>query len=109
MVWVVESFQGRRHGLLPGYDGMPSVQVDRKEERMGNPAVKDEILRRLDGLSGDQQNRVLDFVEHIGSSGSQGYPLQDLKPFAGMIDKTSAKEMQTAIDEACERVDADEW
>lgn len=75
---------------------------------MGNPAVKNEILRRLDGLSGDQQNRVLDFVEHIGSSGSAGYPLQDLKLFAGMIDRTSAEEMQAAIEEACEQVGANE-
>ena len=76
---------------------------------MGNPAVRDEILRRLDGLSGDQQSRVLDFVEPVDSLARQGSSLQDLEPFSGIIDEKSWQEMEAAIEEACERVDADEW
>ncbi len=76
---------------------------------MGNPALKDEIVRRLDGLSGDQQSRVLEFVERLDSSRRDGVTLDDLQPLVGTIDGKSAEEMAAAIEEACERVDADEW
>lgn len=76
---------------------------------MGNPALRDEIVRRLDELSGDQQSRVLEFVDRLESSRWDGVTLDDLQPLVGTTDAKSAEEMTAAIEEACERVDVDEW
>jgi len=39
----------------------------------------------------------------------KGVSGRDLLRFAGILDAESAREMEEAIEEGCERVDLDEW
>lgn len=71
--------------------------------------VKEQILSDLDRLSPEQQKQAAEFVRELVSSLPKGTPGRDLVPFVGTLDDTSAREMMGAIEEGCERVDADGW
>ena len=73
------------------------------------PDVKDQILRDLDRLSPDQQKHAAELVSGLVSTLPQGASIEDLEKVAGTLDEESAREMMAAIEEGCERVDADEW
>ena len=73
------------------------------------PDVKDQILKDLDRLSPDQQKRAAELVSGLVSVLPQGASIEDLQKVAGTLDEESAREMMAAIEDGCERVDADEW
>ena len=73
------------------------------------PDVKDQILKDLDRLSPDQQKRAAELVSGLVSVLPLGASIEDLQKVAGTLDEQSAREMMAAIEEGCERVDADEW
>ena len=73
------------------------------------PAVKDQILRDLDHLSPEQQRRAADLVHSLTTELARGTRGRDLLRFAGVLDEASAVEMRSAIEEGCERIDADGW
>jgi hypothetical protein len=69
--------------------------------------VREEIVARVDKLSPDMQNRVLQFVASLAApKGERG---ADLRAFSGTLDPVSAREMIRVIEEECERVDAGDW
>lgn len=72
-------------------------------------AIKEQIIRRLDGLSDEGQRRALDFVKSLPARAPEGVPGESLLRFAGALDPEEAREMARAIEEGCERVDAGEW
>ena len=76
---------------------------------MIDPAVRDELLRHLDGLPADLQRRVLGFARALTASSPRGVAGSDLMRFAGVMDARDATEMRDAIEEGCERVDAERW
>lgn len=76
---------------------------------MVDPAIKEQILSDLDRLSPEQQTRAAELVRSLVSLQLPGTPGKDLLRFAGILDPESAREMMEAIEEACERVDLDEW
>jgi len=73
------------------------------------PAVKEKVLRDLDKLSPDLQERAAEFVHSLVSTTPPGTPGSELRKFFGVLDAESSREMREAIEEGCEQVDLDEW
>jgi len=76
---------------------------------MTSSATAQRIVRQLDGLAPDLQQRVLEFVNALALSQRKGPPGKQLLRFAGTISAEDAQAMLRAVAESCERVDADEW
>jgi hypothetical protein len=76
---------------------------------MIDPATKDEMIRRLEGLPPEMQRRVLDFARALALPRPRGIPGPELLRFAGTLTRQDADEMQQAIEPACERVDPNAW
>ncbi len=76
---------------------------------MAEPAIKERILKDLDQLTPEQQERAADLVHGLVSPLPKGATVDDLLRVAGTLDRQSAQEMMEAIEEGCERVDLDEW
>jgi hypothetical protein len=73
------------------------------------PAVKEQILNDLDRLSPELQRRAADLVHGLVSPLPKGTSGRELLRFAGTLDDESAREMNEAIEQGCERVDLDAW
>ncbi len=71
-------------------------------------AIRDQIIRQLDGLSDRDQRRALSFVRSL-SAAPEGVSGGNLLRFAGAFEPEEARRMSEAIEEGCERVDAGEW
>ena len=76
---------------------------------MTSSATAQRIVRPLDGLAPDLQQRVLEFVNALALSQRKGPPGKQLLRFAGTISDEDAQAMLRAVAKSCERVDADEW
>ena len=72
-------------------------------------SIRTEIIERMRELPAAQQQLVLEIIRSLASQRPQGIPAKDLLPFAGGISAEDAREMVDAIEEACERVDANAW
>ena len=72
-------------------------------------SITKEIVERMHGLPAAQQQLVLEIVRSLASQRPQGVPARDLLAFAGAISAEDAREMAEAIEEGCERVDANAW
>jgi hypothetical protein len=72
-------------------------------------SITKEIVERMHELPAAQQQLVLEIVRSLASQRPQGVPAKDLLPFAGVISAEDAREMADAIEEGCERVDANAW
>jgi hypothetical protein len=70
--------------------------------------VQDELLKRINQLSEEEQRKVLNFTTNLPTSSSKSSPAKFLD-LAGTLDSQSAQEMLQAIEEDCERIDANEW
>ncbi|MBI5960903.1 MAG: hypothetical protein HY866_19345 [Chloroflexi bacterium] len=73
--------------------------------------VKEQIVRQLDSLTQEQQQRVLDFATHLQSSFPPGIPGEVLAARAREVnfDPADLAEIAEAIEEGCERIDHGEW
>ena len=70
--------------------------------------TRDEIVARIDKLPPKLQKQVLRFIDSLEPA-ARGEPGTALLPFAGSLDQASAQEMLRAIEDECERVDANDW
>lgn len=70
--------------------------------------VKDEIISRLDELSIEQQERVLDLVKSMTSRLPVGVPGHQLLKFVGCISPEDLALMAKASEE-CRQIDLEEW
>jgi hypothetical protein len=70
---------------------------------------KQEILKEIDRLPPELQQRVLEFVRTLHSSFTEGTPGKELLRFAGILTPEEADLMERAIKEDCEQVDPGEW
>jgi hypothetical protein len=71
--------------------------------------IIDEVIEQMKKLPEDKQRRVLEFTRELTVSRPRGTPGRELLRFVGAISKESAEMMRKAIEEDCERIDADEW
>lgn len=72
-------------------------------------AIKEQIIRRLDGLSDEEQRRALDFVRSLSATTPDGVAGTSLLRFVGVFEPVEARRIAEAIEEGCERVDVGEW
>lgn len=73
------------------------------------PQIKQQIEERLDQLPYDMQKRVLDFADALVASEPKGTRGIDLLHFSGTISPDDAEQMLAAVEEACEKIDENEW
>ena len=76
---------------------------------MIEPTIKEKILKDLDRLSPELQQRALQLVHSLVSPQMKGALVEDLIPLNGALDRDSAHEMRAAIEEHCERIDPRDW
>jgi len=74
-----------------------------------DPSITKEIVERMHELPAAQQQLVLEIVRSLASQRPQGVLAKDLLALAGVISAEDAREMAEAIEEGCERVDANAW
>jgi hypothetical protein len=74
-----------------------------------DPSITQEIVERLHELPASQQQLVLEVVRSLANQKPQGVPAKDLLPLTGAITAEDARQMTNAIEEGCERVDANAW
>lgn len=71
--------------------------------------IERELSACLSRMSTTQQRRVLEFAQALASPARHGVRGADLLRFVGAIDDADLEAMSQAIEDGCERVDADEW
>jgi hypothetical protein len=75
---------------------------------MDTPII-DEVIEQLKSLPNELQRRVLEFTRALTLSTPRGVPGKQLLRFAGTISPDDAHQMREAIEQGCERIDADGW
>jgi hypothetical protein len=73
------------------------------------PAVKEQILKDLDRLSPELQQRARELVHSLVDTLPKGASVKDMIALGGLFDEESAREIREAIEEHCERIDPNEW
>lgn len=71
--------------------------------------IETALREQLSRLPLEKQYRVLEFARSLAASQVRGVPGKALLRYGGSIDHTDLDIMEQAIEEACERVDVDEW
>ena len=69
----------------------------------------DQVVDQLKNLPYEMQWRVFEFTRALAVSVPHGVPGSQLVRFAGAIPLDDLQLMRQAIEEGCERVDANEW
>ncbi|KFD41545.1 hypothetical protein HX99_01060 [Peptococcaceae bacterium SCADC1_2_3] len=77
--------------------------------RVNATPIKEEILWEIDHLPLHSQKLVLDFARALRSTFNQGVSGRELLRFAGTLPPGEGELMNQAIEDACERVEQDEW
>jgi hypothetical protein len=72
-------------------------------------AIQSDLLREVSQLTPPQQRRVVEYAHSLVTSRPRGTPGRQLLKFAGILSAEEAKAMMDAIEEGCERVDANGW
>lgn len=71
--------------------------------------IKGELVRMMEALPVEQQHQLLAYGRSLEKQKLQGEKGTALLAFAGVLDGSSAAEMNEAIESACESVDAGNW
>ncbi len=95
--------------LLPNVLSDQSRDLKEEESIMVQTAIRNRILADLDRLSPEQQRRAAELVHGLVSRLPAGASVDDLIRVSGTLDDDSARQMITAVEEGCERVDTDGW
>jgi hypothetical protein len=74
---------------------------------MVTKAFETEILRSLNLLERDQQNKVLDYIKSLLKFSKSNQ--HDMLRFAGDFSPKELELMSQAIEEGCEGIDKNEW
>jgi hypothetical protein len=98
--------------LLASLESVPATEADAIERDWG-AEIERRARRVLGGESlGVPWKKVKRNVRNLCETqpaAPRGVPGRDLLRFAGTIDAESARAMEEAIEEGCERVDLEEW
>jgi len=75
---------------------------------MDTPIIE-KVVDQLRTLPDELQMRVLEFMRTLKPHAPHGVPGKQLLRFAGAIPPKDVQRMREAIEQECERIDADEW
>ena len=73
---------------------------------MQSKSIKNEILKNLELLNSEQQDKALAYVKSLLVRKSNN---SELLKFAGSLDAESIREMKDSIEADCETIDKNEW
>jgi hypothetical protein len=76
--------------------------------KMDTPIVG-KVIEQMKALPYEMQWRVLEFTRALALSSPRGVAGNQLLRFAGAVAMDDLDLMREAIEQGCERVDADEW
>ncbi len=76
---------------------------------MVDATIERELSTCLGRLPVERQRQVLEFARTLAAPPLQGVRGSTLLQFAGTIDESDLEAMSQAIEDGCERIDADEW
>ena len=76
---------------------------------MVSDAIAESVVREMDRMPLELQRRVLDFAHALAGSSPRGTPGKALLEFAGSFSSEDLSEISAAVEDGCERVDADAW
>jgi len=76
---------------------------------MVDATIERELSTCLGRLPVERQRQVLEFARTLATPPPQGVRGSTLLQFAGTIDESDLEAMSRAIEDGCERIDADEW
>lgn len=76
---------------------------------MNSSVIENELHAAIQRLPLPQQQQVLAYARSLSVPSLKGVPGVSLLRFAGAIDADDLELMRQAIEEGCEKVDADEW
>ena len=76
---------------------------------MVDATIERELSTCLGRLPVERQRQVLEFARTLATPPLQGVRGSTLLQFAGTIDESDLEVMSQAIEDGCERIDADEW
>lgn len=76
---------------------------------MVDAMIETELSTCLANLPVEKQRQVLEYARTLAPSPLQGVRGSELLRFAGAIDASDLDAMAAAIEDGCERIDADEW
>ena len=76
---------------------------------MVDTVIERELTDCLNRLSTTQQRQVLEFAQALAEPSPRGVRGTELLHFAGTIDDSDLEAISEAIEDGCEKVDADEW
>jgi len=69
--------------------------------------VERELRSRIDQLGPEEKRRLLEYSRTIGSVRPRGTPGSALRDVFGILPEEDARQMERAIEEGCERAEAD--
>jgi hypothetical protein len=72
-------------------------------------ALRDAIIEEIERLPVERQPEALRAVKALGADRHVGTPGSALLPSFGAISDADARAMESAIEEECERIDANAW
>jgi hypothetical protein len=76
---------------------------------MVDPNIQKELLVALDNLPEEAQRELAEFARILTARQSSGSGTRLLLRLGGSIDPQDLRRMEEAIQEGCEKVEADEW
>ena len=76
---------------------------------MIDTTIETEIFNCLNKLSVEHQRKVLEFARTLVTTSPTGSPGSSYLRFAGIMTASEIEKMSQAIQDGCEKVDADGW
>ena len=76
---------------------------------MLDAAIQNDLLKEVEQLPPPLQRKVVSYAHSLAKPRPRGTPAKQLLKFAGILSPEEAKAMMDAIEEGCERIDANEW
>ena len=76
---------------------------------MLDAVIQSDLLKEVEQLPPPLQRKVVNYAHSLAQPRPHGTPGGQLLKYAGFLSPEEAKAMMDAIEEGCERIDANEW
>ena len=71
--------------------------------------ITSQVVQQLESLPENLQRQVLGYIQGLQSEPQVGAPATQMLKFAGSIESEELEAISSAIEDGCEKVDANEW
>ena len=87
----------------------PQIHLQSGEQSMDDADLREELMKHLDQLPPELRCLVLEYSRKLARTAAKGTPGKQLLRFSGTLAPDDALAMAREIEDACERVNPDEW